>query len=630
MRIAPELLKTYRRKVASPVIIEAREGMFDRVRALVREIVPIGLLETRFHTFLPRIFRLIEFPLSKWKEIKTFNMVATILTPNLIEEVAQWREVQKIYPDYLKWALQVVPPEGLFKDYKEKVFTTTYWTKIMLGLDKANKQGFTGRGVNAVVIDTGSRVTHPQLTRVRSLTAMPEKGGSGEDSNGHGSWCVATVGGAYGIDRRYNAPVEGMAPESSLFSIQALGFIIGTGTSSDIIRAMEMCIGLDAKVVSMSLGSDDAPKDEDNPEAVAINKLVDKGIVPVVAAGNCLPANTWILTPSGYQTIHNLHQKGEGEVVNYNENEKKFETDEIIGVYKRETRGEKVYRIHTDEGHVIEATENHPFLTSGGWKNANELKEGDVLFVKPDTPQKFKIPDSTEFKKGNIPPFKGKRLPEDVRKKISESRKGKGMKENPEKCAEEIARLLINGARITKVELAEKKYVYDISTGRNHTLIANGLILHNSGPEPSTIGSPGSCLNSLTVGSISPFTGEVSDFSSRGPTAGDRITKPDVVAPGERINSALVGFLDGMVDPTQKRYGPISGTSMATPHVAGLITCMAQLYKERVGKDLTVEEIKRMMSELGPNQPKDNDYGWGLITWDIVESWVSATYGITL
>ena len=435
MRLTPHLEKIMLRRIATPVIVEAKTGMFDRLRGLLREMVPVGLLETRFHTFLPRILKLIEFPLSKWKEIKTFNMVATVLTPNLIEEIAQWSEVEKIYPDYLKWALKAVPSEGIFKDYKEGVFTTTYWTKRMLGLDRANEQGLTGRGVNVAVIDTGSRVTHPQLRGVRALTAMPEKGGSGKDANGHGSWCVACVGGTHEIDRRYNAPVEGMAPSCSLYSIQALGFIIGTGTSSDIIQGMEMCIGLGVKVVSMSLGSEDAPKDEDNPEAKAINKLVERGIIPCVAAGN-------------------------------------------------------------------------------------------------------------------------------------------------------------------------------------------------SGPAPRTIGSPGSCLNSLTVGSISPFTGAVSQFSSRGPTAWDGFVKPDVMAPGERISSALVGFLDEMVDPTQKRFGPISGTSMATPHIAGLVACMAQMYKERVGKELTVEEIKAMMRTLG--HTKTNLNGWGSLDWSMVEEWCSSQYGITL
>jgi hypothetical protein len=57
---------------------------------------------------------------------------------------------------------------------------------------------------------------------------------------------------------------------------------------------------------------------------------------------------------------------------------------------------------------------------------------------------------------------------------------------------------------------------------------------------------------------------------------------------------------------------------------------MAQLYREKIGRELTVDEVKRMMEELGPNQPKDTNVGWGLITWDIVEQWVSTTYGVAV
>ena len=431
-KIVPDLLRTYQR-VASPVIIEARKDVFDKVRSSLREIVPTRLLEARFHTFMPRILPLIEFPLTKWKELKTFNMIATVLTPNLIEEVAQWGEVQRIYPDYIKWALQTVPSEGIFKDYRDKPFTSTSWTKRMLGLDRANRQGFTGKGITTVVIDTGARVTHEQLRRVKALTAMPEKGGSGEDSNGHGSWCTACVGGSYAFDRRYKVSVEGMAPECTLISIQALGFIVGMGTTSDILQAMEMSIGLGAKVVSMSLGSDDAPKDEDNPEAKAINELVNRGIFPCIAAGN-------------------------------------------------------------------------------------------------------------------------------------------------------------------------------------------------SGPDPETVGSPGSCLNSLTVGAWDEIEGKVADFSSRGPTARDGYIKPDMVAPGVRVNSALIGLLDQMTDKTQTRFGPISGTSMATPHVAGFVTCLVQLYREKLGMELTVDEVKRMAEALG--HPKSNDDGFGLLTWSWIEQWLSTEYSV--
>ena len=432
-KLTSALLSTYRAKTVTPVIVEAVPGRYSDVRASLANIVPVSFLETQFHTFLPRIMGLVEIPVTKFKEIPTFNMVAAALLPNLIEDIAQLKSVKMIYPDRFIWANSMVPSMGVYKDRKGVGFTSTHWTKRLLGLDVANNKGFTGNGITAAVLDTGVRITHPMLHRVRSLTAIPEKGGSGMDGNGHGSWCNACVGGAQATDPRYNVPVEGMAPQCNLVSIQCLGFIIGMGTDSDIIKAMEMSIQRGAKVVSMSLGGEAAPKDSENPEAKAINDMVSRDMIPCIAAGN-------------------------------------------------------------------------------------------------------------------------------------------------------------------------------------------------SGPKPSTVGTPGSCLNSLTVGAWDEISGGITGFSSRGPTSGDGYIKPDVVAPGWQIDSALIGYLDAMVDPQQPKFGSISGTSMATPHVAGLVTCMAQLYREKVGKELTVDEVKSMMEALG--KTKDNSTGWGLITWPLVEQWVSSQHGV--
>lgn len=433
-KIVPQLLRAYRQKTVTPVIVEAKLGMFDQVSTRLKSIVPITPF-SRISTLLPRIMPSIE-PFTMYKEIPSFNMIATMLTPDLIEEIAQQSEVKRVYLDFIKYALQTVPVEGIFKNYKKVSCTSTYWTKNLLGLDRANKQGFTGNGITAAVIDTGARASHSMLRgRVTTYTAIPEKGGTGMDSDGHGTWCNSTVGGRSDVDSHYAAKVEGMAPDCSLISIQALGFILGMGSSSDIIKGMEMSISLGAKVVSMSLGSNDAPTDADNPEATAIDGLVAHGIIPCIAAGN-------------------------------------------------------------------------------------------------------------------------------------------------------------------------------------------------SGPNSSTVGSPGCCKNSLTVGAWDAIQGAIADFSSRGPTSGDNYVKPDVITPGVNIDSALIGYLDALVDPTDTRYGAISGTSMATPHTAGLVTCMAQLYREKVGQELTVNEVKAMMEALGNS--KDNNVGWGLLSWNLVEQWVSTQYGISL
>jgi len=88
----------------------------------------------------------------------------------------------------------------------------------------------------------------------------------------------------------------------------------------------------------------------------------------------------------------------------------------------------------------------------------------------------------------------------------------------------------------------------------------------NSGSQMYTITSPGVAELAITVGA-STKSDLISSFSSRGPTSDYRI-KPDIVAPGVDIVAARASNTF-MGTPISQYYTQASGTSMATPHVAG-------------------------------------------------------------
>ncbi|TCO40985.1 subtilase family protein [Kribbella antiqua] len=94
-----------------------------------------------------------------------------------------------------------------------------------------------------------------------------------------------------------------------------------------------------------------------------------------------------------------------------------------------------------------------------------------------------------------------------------------------------------------------------------------------------TISSPGCAASALTV-AATDLTQTTADFSSRGPVMSNHAVKPDIAAPGVDITAARAG---GRGDSA---YIDMSGTSMATPHVAGAAAILKQKHPELRGAEL--------------------------------------------
>ncbi|MFD1539400.1 S8 family peptidase [Nonomuraea guangzhouensis] len=101
--------------------------------------------------------------------------------------------------------------------------------------------------------------------------------------------------------------------------------------------------------------------------------------------------------------------------------------------------------------------------------------------------------------------------------------------------------------------------------------------------------SPGSADAALTVGAVDK-KGQLAVFSSPGPRVSDHAIKPDVTAPGVDITAAAVGG----------GYRVMSGTSMASPHVAGAAAILAQRHPDWTGAQLKAALIGSAAPAQGP------------------------------
>ena len=151
-----------------------------------------------------------------------------------------------------------------------------------------------------------------------------------------------------------------------------------------------------------------------------------------------------------------------------------------------------------------------------------------------------------------------------------------------------------------------------------------------NGSTNSTIGELGGTANNIiTVGawttqsntySFGDATDEIAPFSSLGPTADGRV-KPEITAPGDVIMSSIPDLKSIQADgKTSKKvgsktyyWGYMSGTSMATPFVTGVVATWLQ-----ANPNLTPEQIKEIMAQTAQTDSytgtcPNNTWGYGKI-----------------
>src|SRR5699024_9149236 len=158
-----------------------------------------------------------------------------------------------------------------------------------------NDTKYTGTGIKVGVVDTGIDYEHPDLTRnyqggfdtvdldEEPMETKPEEG----VPTMHGSHVAGTIAA--------NGDLKGVAPDAALYGYRALG-PGGSGTSVQVIAALEEAVKEGVDIINLSLGND--VNGPDYPTSLAVNKAIEKGVAVVIANGNAGPDNWTVGAPA--------------------------------------------------------------------------------------------------------------------------------------------------------------------------------------------------------------------------------------------------------------------------------------------------------------------------------------------
>lgn len=436
-----------------------------------------------------------------------------------------------------------------------------------IGADKLNLAGITGKGVKVGVIDTGIDYTHAMFKGVGTSEAYkaidPAKESTGFpsekivggvdlvgthydsaspdfatriphpdlnplDEGGHGTHVAGTIAGLGDSVHSYN----GMAPDASLYAIKVFG---ADGSTSDmvVIAGLEYAVDPNGDgdlrdqldVVNLSLGSGYG-----NPKilyAEAIKNLSSGGTVAVISAGNSGNKDYIVGAPGTSTESLSVAASIDDGVHNW-----QFSGSEI--------------QLPT-ENLVVEAIEA---------ATTQPIADGDV------TGSIFYIG------LGN------KELTDDQKTQL----------------AGKVA--LIDRGVVTfneKVKLAAENGAIGVIVANNregdafgmgttdHFKIPAIMITQESGQKIKTVlaSNAQAIIHFKSDKKISKpqLIDTLTDFSSKGPRSIDGFLKPEISAPGSNVISAAMGGGANVVK--------MSGTSMAAPHMSGVMALLKQAYKNR-------------------------------------------------
>ena len=464
----------------------------------------------------------------------------------------------------------------------------------MVGGGMFNETGYHGEGMRIAILDTGVDMNHeifrdapesPSLTR-QELQAILDRedlqcesisygiGAStlyhsekipfqfdygDKDTDGtppasdgeHGTHVAATAGGNDGV----KDDIMGVAPEAQIFNMKVFN-TSGGASYDDVLAALEDCIALDVDAVNMSLGSPCGFIEYESQDAWTMNlvqvfnRVGESGISMAVAVGNDYSAS-YNNSYGGRALTSNPDYGNASEPATYAESLAiaSVENCGILSPYIT-VAGRNICYYDGYDAETGAVTRDYPFRS---------LADGPLSYVM--------VPGT-----GAEEDYLGL----DVRGKIAVVQRGGSYYEAKARAAQEAGAIgmIVYNNQPGMVYMSITAWTIPVAFISQ----ADGAYLAQQEEKVLTIATEDAVVTSPVAG--------MSDFSSWGATS-ELTLKPELSAPGGNIYSAVPG----------NRYELMSGTSMASPHVAGGMAIVKGAVMDRF-PELSAGEQKDMVDTL--------------------------------
>jgi len=464
-----------------------------------------------------------------------------------------------------------------------------------IGAIEAWNKGLTGKGLKVGVIDTGVDYTHPDIKPVykggydsfykdndpyEEVPISPEDDVIGDHvgfkGTYHGTHVAGTIIGQF-ANKSSDIVQKGVAYGAELHVYKVLGRSLttpdkSTGTTAQVIDGIERAVKDKMDVINLSLGSD-VVKDVNSPDAIAINNAVLSGVVAVVANGNAgpgagtmgSPATSQLAIAVGAVTSESKLFSSKAEVSFSSVTSVTYETYAPFKVMAWQTAQENFNSVlGPDPNEIV-----YVGLGIGDDYKGKDVAGKIVLVSRGAYPFVDKIAAAKAHGAKAVVIFNGRAVnsnPSDPKSPLVPD-----LSEDIPNLNEYYGGILGDSFDFIPT--------FDIR-GQQGRALAKELVKN---PDNKLhLAFNGAFAVTLVPGD------NLADFTSWGPNGDlDMSIKPDLMAPGVNILSTWPAYGHGKPEVTyDKAYNRISGTSMATPHVAGLALLLKQAHPEWTPADV--------------------------------------------